>query len=83
MSIRVAVAAALTLTAVCSAAQIARAETAEERQACTDDAFQHCGDAIPDRERVYNCLVKKVRLISPACRKVITKSDAPTSSARR
>lgn len=48
-------------------------ESAEDRQACTDDAFQHCGDAIPDRDRVYQCLVKKVRMISPACRKVITR----------
>jgi hypothetical protein len=51
-------------------------ESAEDRQACTDDAFQHCGDAIPDRDRVYQCLVKKVKAISPACRKVITRPSA-------
>jgi hypothetical protein len=48
-------------------------ESAEDRQACTDDAFQHCGDFVPDRDRVYQCLVKKVKMISPACRKVITR----------
>ncbi len=81
MSVRVVLAAAIALIGVCSVAQIARAETPEERQACTDDAFQHCGDAIPDRDRVYQCLVKKVRLISPACRKVINASH--TGSVRR
>ncbi len=84
MSIRVAFAAAVAVCAVVSLAQVssvARAETPEERQACTDDAFQHCGDAIPDRDRVYQCLVKKVRMISPACRKVINNSQ--TSSVRR
>jgi short subunit fatty acids transporter len=48
-------------------------ETPEDRQACTDDAFQHCGDLVPDRDRVYQCLLKKVKTISPACRKVITR----------
>jgi hypothetical protein len=52
-------------------------ESEEDRQACTDDAFQHCGDAIPDRDRVYQCLVKKVKTISPACRKVITRPAHP------
>ncbi len=83
MSVRVVLAAAVALIGVCSVLQIARAETPEERQACTDDAFQHCGDAIPDRDRVYHCLVKKVRLISPACRKVISRSESHTGSIRR
>jgi hypothetical protein len=81
MSVRVVLAAAIALIGICSVSQIARAETEAERQACTDDAFQHCGDAIPDRDRVYQCLVKKVRLISPACRKVIANSH--TDSVRR
>jgi hypothetical protein len=81
MSVRVLLAAAIAFIGVCSVTQIARAETEAERQACTDDAFQHCGDAIPDRDRVYQCLVKKVRMISPACRKVISNSN--TGSIRR
>ena len=83
MSIRVAFAAAITLFAVCSVAPIARAETPEERQACTDDAFQHCGESIPDRDRVFHCLVRKVKMISPACRKVISRPDSSTGSVRR
>jgi hypothetical protein len=80
MSIRVVLAAAVALIAVYSVSSAARAETPQERQACTDDAFQHCGEAIPDRDRVYHCLVRKVRLISPACRKVISH---PAGSDRR
>jgi hypothetical protein len=44
------------------------AETPEQRQACTDDAFQLCSDAMPDRERVFACLAEKRHLISPLCR---------------
>lgn len=48
-------------------------ESAEDRAACTDDAFNHCGEFVPDRDKVYTCLVRKVKLISPACRKVVTR----------
>jgi Cysteine rich repeat len=55
----------------------ARAETAEERQACTADAQTHCADEIPDRERVYECLVKKVAQLSAPCKKIISDSLRP------
>jgi len=61
----------------------ARAETEAERQACTSDAQTHCPDEIPDRERVYECLVKKVTLLSPACKKIISDSIAPLRPQRR
>jgi hypothetical protein len=32
---------------------VAHAQTPEGRQACMNDAFQFCQDAIPDRERVF------------------------------
>src|SRR5262245_55833144 len=48
-----AVIAALLLTLVPVAAT---AETQEEQQACMNDAFNVCGDAIPDRDRVAVCL---------------------------
>jgi len=57
-------------------------ETLEERQACTPDAQNLCADEIPDRERVYECLVKKVNQLSPACKKIINASVAPTKSKR-
>jgi hypothetical protein len=53
------------------------AETAEERLACTGDAQTLCADEIPDRDRVYSCLVKRVNDLSPACKKIISASIAP------
>ena len=54
----------------------ARAETEAERKACANDAQNHCPDEMPDRERVYACLIAKVNMISPACRKIINESLA-------
>jgi hypothetical protein len=48
----------------------ASAYTQEEQQACQDDAFRLCGDAIPDEQRVKACLLKRVRNLSPACRRM-------------
>jgi hypothetical protein len=59
---------ALVLGVLVFALTAARAETPEERQACTDDAFQVCGDAIPDRNRVFTCLVQNKDRISALCR---------------
>jgi hypothetical protein len=39
----------------------------EEQQACMDDAFKFCGQAIPDRERVFYCLVQNKTGITPRC----------------
>ena len=42
--------------------------TAEQRAACTGDAFQFCGAEIPDPKRVEACLRKNMRQISADCR---------------
>jgi hypothetical protein len=60
----------------------AYAETFEERQACTPDAQNLCADEIPDRDRVYECLVRKVSQLSPACKKIISASIVPTKPKR-
>jgi hypothetical protein len=49
-------------------AGVAAAETPEQHQACMDDAFHFCSDAMPDRERVFACLAAKRNVISPLCR---------------
>ena len=63
------------------------AETVEERLACTPDAQTMCADEIPDRDRVYACLVKKVNDLSPACKSIISASippaPAPASRAKK
>jgi len=60
----------------------ATAETPEARQACTNDANVHCADEIPDRERVYACLVRHVNELSPPCKKIISDSTAPPQRRR-
>lgn len=76
--------AALVLALVVPAATVpALAETQEERMACTADAQTFCADEIPDREKVYMCLVKKVNNLSPACKRIISASIAPAPKPRR
>jgi len=53
---------------------VALAQTQDGRQVCMDDAFQFCQDAIPDRERVFQCLVSHKDLISAACHAVMAPS---------
>lgn len=78
--------AAFALVVMAAAASApAAAETAEERLACTADAQTLCADDIPDgREKVYQCLVKRVNELSPPCRRIIAASIAtppPAASA--
>ena len=51
-----------------SATTDASAETSEQQQACMGDAFQFCGSAIPDQNRVFACLAHNRYRISVACR---------------
>ena len=64
MDKQIALAIVLALGAISLATNVARAETAEEQQACTNDAFQFCQNAIPDRERVFKCLMTNRSQIS-------------------
>jgi hypothetical protein len=77
----------LAFAILASATLRAPAETTEERLACTPDAQSLCADEIPDRERVYECLVRRVTQLSPACRRIISASippaPAPSSSPSR
>lgn len=66
-----------------AAALPALAETQEERMACTNDAQNLCADEIPDREKVYSCLVKRVNDLSPACKRIIVGSLAPASKPKK
>ena len=59
----VAVVAATILTPALVAAQ----GTAEQKNACMGDAFQFCGDYIPDATKIEACLRKNVKIISPEC----------------
>jgi hypothetical protein len=43
------------------------AETPEQQQACTNDAFQFCQNVFPDREKVFACLAQHRHVISALC----------------
>jgi hypothetical protein len=58
------------------------AETPEERQACTDDAFRVCQQAIPDRDRVFACLVANHTALSPLCRRALEPYVAAQTPSR-
>ena len=57
----------LAIVLALGASTLALATTQEEEQACTNDAFQFCQNFIPDRNRVFSCLVSNKDAISVAC----------------
>jgi hypothetical protein len=61
----------------------AYAQTKEQRDACGNDAQNYCPDDIPDKEKVYNCLVRNVSQLTPACKKLVMGSPAPTPARSR
>jgi hypothetical protein len=67
---------AITL-AVAFLSSAAIAETSEERQACMGDAFRVCWAAIPDRNRVFHCLLDNRSKLNPACRVVMDQYRRP------
>jgi hypothetical protein len=48
--------------------------TQAQRQACQDDAFKFCNNAMPDEQRVRQCLVRNMRRLSPTCRSAFHRS---------
>ena len=60
----------------------ASAETQDEQNACMGDAFNICGHAIPDRDRVAACLAKNMNRISVACRTVMQRYSKPMTATR-
>jgi hypothetical protein len=82
MKSHVALAFATTLALMTLSPAASLAQTQEEQQACTDDAFRYCGHAIPDRDRVAGCLSENFNRISIACRQVMQRySNAANSRA--
>jgi hypothetical protein len=60
----------------------ASAETQDEQNACMGDAFNVCGHAIPDRDRVAACLAQNMNRISVACRTVMQRYAKPMTATR-
>lgn len=61
--------AALLLSAVATAHPSASyAYTAEQQQACTDDALRLCSSEVPDVDRITACMARHKPELSPPCR---------------
>lgn len=58
----------------------AMAASQEEQNACMNDAFNVCGNAIPDRDKVAACLAANLNRISSACRTVMLRYQKPSKS---
>ena len=58
----------LTVLAFALAPTASQAYTAEEQQACSNDAFRLCGPEIPDVDRVTVCMIRHKAELSPGCR---------------
>ena len=43
------------------------AGTAEQQQACFEDAIKFCGGDIPDVQRITACMVRNIDKLSPRC----------------
>jgi hypothetical protein len=71
MKSHLALAFATTLALIAFTPAASLAQSQQEQQACMNDAFQFCGHAIPDRDRVGACLAANVRRISLPCREVM------------
>ena len=69
------------LTAATAMAQDNRG-TAEQRAACTPDAFRLCSAYIPDPAEVEACLRVRKSALSEACRAVFDHSTAGSARSR-
>jgi hypothetical protein len=52
--------------------------TAEQRRACTPDAFRLCSSHIPNIEAITACMRTNKSQLSPACKLVFDKSEKTT-----
>ncbi len=73
MSIRVVVAGVFVLGTLGGWANGVRAESQQDRDACIGDVHAHCGEFIPDRDAIIQCLKHKLKQLTPACRVVMTR----------
>ena len=57
--------------------------TAEQRRACTPDAFRLCSAHIPNVEAITACMTAKKSELSPACKVVFDKATSSTKVASK
>ena len=75
----VAASVAISLTSFAHAAE----GTAEQRRACTPDAFRLCSAHIPNIEAITTCMKTNKSKLSPDCRAAFDKAETSTKVATR
>ena len=76
------IALALAFFALAPVAASAAEGSQDEQNACMNDAFNVCGHAIPDRDRVAQCLSQNVSRLSAPCRTVMLRYSRPAAASR-
>jgi len=61
----------------------ATAYTQQDADACTPDVFRLCQSAIPDANRITNCLAQNKRKLSLACKIVFSRPSTARARSRR
>ena len=51
--------------------------------ACTPEVHTHCGEFIPNREAITQCLRRKVNIIAVACRTVMNRPPSHLPPCKR
>jgi len=74
---------AMALMAIIVTPISAMAYTQQDADACTPDAMKLCSQAIPDENRVAQCLVQNKRQLSPACTLVLNRPRAASAAHER
>jgi hypothetical protein len=69
------------LLSTAAMAQANRDIPQEDQNACQNDAFNLCGDAIPDHDKVYHCLKANWKSVSAECKTVMNKYSRPPRNA--
>jgi hypothetical protein len=57
--------------------------TAEQRRACTPDAFRLCSAHIPNIEAITACMKANKSKLSPECKLVFDKSESTKVASRK
>ena len=57
--------------------------TAEQRRACTPDAFRLCSSHIPNIEAITSCMRANKSKLSPECKLVFDKAAPATVASRQ
>lgn len=74
---------ALALGLILASSTAAFAYTQEDANACTPDAMRLCQFAIPDAQRVGDCLYRARAQLSPACAAVFARYTGQGAQQRR